>query len=54
LGRRRSLETADIEVRAPEVDLAVVFIAGNYGQGGIWSKFKDQIVPNDIIAAIQT
>jgi len=37
----------------PEVDLAVVFTAGNYGQGGIWSKFKDQIVPNDIIAAIR-
>jgi CubicO group peptidase (beta-lactamase class C family) len=37
----------------PDVDLAVVFTAGNYGQGGIWSKFKDQIVPNDIIAAIR-
>lgn len=37
----------------PDVDLVVVFTAGNYGQGGIWSKFKDQIVPNDIIAAIR-
>lgn len=37
----------------PEADLAVVFTAGNYGQGGIWGKFKDQIVPNDIIAAIR-
>jgi CubicO group peptidase (beta-lactamase class C family) len=37
----------------PDADLVVVFTAGNYGQGGIWSKFKDQIVPNDIIAAIR-
>ena len=37
----------------PDADLAVVFTAGNYGQGGIWGKFKDQIVPNDIIAAIR-
>src|SRR4051812_6403274 len=37
----------------PDADLAVVFTAGNYGQGGIWSKFRDQIVPNDIIAAIR-
>ena len=37
----------------PDVDLVVVFTAGNYGQGGIWSKFRDQIVPNDIVAAIR-
>ena len=37
----------------PEVDLAVAFTAGNYGQGGIWSRFRDQIVPNGIIAAIR-
>jgi CubicO group peptidase (beta-lactamase class C family) len=37
----------------PDAHLVVVFTAGNYGQGGIWSKFKDQIVPNDIIAAIR-
>jgi len=37
----------------PDADLAVVFTAGNYGQGGIWSRFRDQIVPNDIIAAIR-
>jgi CubicO group peptidase (beta-lactamase class C family) len=36
----------------PDADLVVVFTAGNYGQGGIWSRFRDQIVPNDIIAAI--
>jgi CubicO group peptidase (beta-lactamase class C family) len=37
----------------PDADLVVVFTAGNYGQGGIWGKFRDQIVPNDIIAAIK-
>lgn len=37
----------------PDADLVVVFTAGNYGQGGIWSRFRDQIVPNDIIAAIR-
>jgi len=37
----------------PDADLAVVFTAGNYGQGGIWNRFRDQIVPNDIIAAIR-
>lgn len=37
----------------PDADLAVVFTAGNYGQGGIWSRFRDQIVPNNIIAAIR-
>jgi len=37
----------------PDADLVVVFTAGNYGQGGIWGRFRDQIVPNDIIAAIR-
>jgi CubicO group peptidase (beta-lactamase class C family) len=37
----------------PGADLAVVFTAGNYGQGGIWNRFRDQIVPNDLIAAIR-
>jgi CubicO group peptidase (beta-lactamase class C family) len=40
-------------VVVPDADLAVVFTAGNYGQGGIWGKFRDQIVPKDIIAAIK-
>lgn len=38
----------------PELDLAVVFTAGNYGQGGIWGRFRDEIVPREIIPAIRT
>jgi CubicO group peptidase (beta-lactamase class C family) len=37
----------------PELDLAVVFTAGNYMQGGVWSKFRDEIVPREIIPAIR-
>jgi CubicO group peptidase (beta-lactamase class C family) len=37
----------------PELDLAVVFTAGNYGQGGIWGRFRDEIVPREIIPAIR-
>jgi CubicO group peptidase (beta-lactamase class C family) len=37
----------------PELDLAVVFTAGNYMQGGIWGHFRDQIVAAEIIPAIQ-
>jgi CubicO group peptidase (beta-lactamase class C family) len=37
----------------PELDLVVVFTGGNYGQGGIWGRFRDQIVPQEIIPAIR-
>jgi CubicO group peptidase (beta-lactamase class C family) len=37
----------------PELDMTVVFTAGNYGQGGIWGKFRDEIVPLEIIPAIR-
>ena len=37
----------------PEADLAVVFTAGNYGQGGIWGRWRDQIVAQQIIPAIR-
>jgi len=36
----------------PELDLVVVFTAGNYLQGGIWGRFRDEIVPREIIPAI--
>jgi CubicO group peptidase (beta-lactamase class C family) len=36
----------------PELDLTIVFTAGNYGQGGIWGRFRDQIVGREIIPAI--
>ncbi|MGH7572449.1 MAG: serine hydrolase [Gemmatimonadota bacterium] len=37
----------------PEFDLVVVFTGGNYGQGGIWSRWRDEIVGGEIIPAIQ-
>jgi CubicO group peptidase (beta-lactamase class C family) len=37
----------------PELGLAVVFTAGNYGQGGIWGRFRDGIVGGEIIPAIR-
>ena len=37
----------------PEFDLTVVFTAGNYGQGGIWSRFRSEIVPQEIVPAIR-
>jgi CubicO group peptidase (beta-lactamase class C family) len=36
----------------PELELVVVFTAGNYMQGGIWGRFRDQIVPQEIIPAL--
>ena len=37
----------------PELEMVVVFTAGNYRQGGIWGRFRDQIVPQEIIPAIR-
>jgi CubicO group peptidase (beta-lactamase class C family) len=37
----------------PDLDLTVVFTAGNYGQGGVWTRFRSQIVPQEIIPAIR-
>lgn len=35
----------------PELDLAVVFTAGNYQQGGVWWRWRQDIVGNVIIPA---
>jgi CubicO group peptidase (beta-lactamase class C family) len=37
----------------PELELVVVFTGGNYRQGGIWGRFRDQIVPQEIIPEIR-
>jgi CubicO group peptidase (beta-lactamase class C family) len=36
----------------PELDLTVVFTGGNYMQGGIWNRWRDEIVGAEIIPAI--
>ena len=37
----------------PEYELAVVFTGGNYMQGGVWSRWGQQIVGDGIIPAIR-
>lgn len=37
----------------PELDLTVVFTGGNYRQGGIWNRWRDEIVGAEIIPAIR-
>ncbi|MFN2421026.1 MAG: hypothetical protein ABR527_06560 [Gemmatimonadota bacterium] len=37
----------------PEFDLVVVFTGGNYLQGGIWNRWRDEIVGEEIIPAIR-
>jgi CubicO group peptidase (beta-lactamase class C family) len=37
----------------PELDLAVVFTAGNYNRYRIWRKFRDELVPQYIIGAVK-
>lgn len=36
----------------PEAELVVAFTAGNYMQGGIWGRFRSDIVPQDILGAL--
>ncbi len=37
----------------PQADLVVVFTGGNYGQGGVWLRWAQQIVGDRIIPAIR-
>jgi CubicO group peptidase (beta-lactamase class C family) len=37
----------------PELDLTVVITAGNYGQYGIWRKFREDLVPQYVLSAVE-
>ncbi len=37
----------------PELELTVVFTGGNFMQGGIWGRWREQIVGDEIIPAIK-
>ena len=37
----------------PDLDLAVAITGGNYGQGGIWARWRDELVAGEIIPAIR-
>jgi hypothetical protein len=37
----------------PEADLVVVFTAGNYMNYGVWRRFRDELLPQYILAAIK-
>ena len=37
----------------PDAELVVLFTGGNYGQGGIWSRWAGEIIPKELISAIR-
>ncbi len=37
----------------PELEMAVVFTAGNYNRYRIWRKFRDELIPQYIIGAVK-
>ena len=37
----------------PELEMAVVFTGGNYGQGGIWGRWGNEIVGGEIVPALR-
>jgi CubicO group peptidase (beta-lactamase class C family) len=41
-------------VVVPELDLAVAMTGGNYNQGFIWGRWRDEIIGNQIIRALKT
>lgn len=36
----------------PELDMAVMITAANYGQYGVWKTFGEDLVPNEILTAV--
>jgi hypothetical protein len=42
-----------LRVVMPELELAVVLTGGKYGQGGIWSRWRQEIVGDATIRAIR-
>ncbi|RKG56035.1 class C beta-lactamase-related serine hydrolase [Corallococcus sp. AB011P] len=38
----------------PELDLAVLFTAGNYNHVALWRKFREELLPRYIMAAVST
>ena len=43
-----------ILVIVPALDLAAVFTGGNYGMGGIWGRWRNQIIGGHIIPAMKS
>jgi CubicO group peptidase (beta-lactamase class C family) len=37
---------------APELELVVVFTGGNYRQGGIWSRWKDEFINAEVLSGL--
>jgi len=37
----------------PEAELVAVFTGGNYGQGGIWGRWAQELVGSEIIPALR-
>lgn len=40
-------------VVVPDYELVVVMTGGNYGQGGIWTRWRDEVMGGEIIKAIR-
>jgi hypothetical protein len=38
----------------PELDLVVLFTAANYGNFRVWRHFRDEMLPQYIIAAVRS